>query len=806
MNKTATYLKFLALALGLHAFGPGPLHAGAPLKINFQGRLNESGQPAEGSKSFVFKLYDAVSGGNVVWASQAQAITLDSGVFSAVLSAGETTALSTAPFSAACYVEITVDGVPLSPRQEVTSAPYALVAQALAPDAEIPAGSIAAGSISDLQVVLTTGAITSGKFSDDRVLITTGAFSSLNGPDQLVKLDGAGKIPAGNLTESDPVFAAHAANGIAAANITNWDAAYGWGNHATAGYTSAASLANLAASTGTLTINLAAVALSTGPLTNYANWNTAYGWNNHAVAGYANAVAVGAATATLRTDLSAVALSTGPLTNYADWNTAYGWNNHAVAGYANAVAVGAATATLRTDLSAVALSTGPLTNYADWNTAYGWNNHAVAGYANAVAVGAATATLRTDLSAVALSTGPLTNYANWNAAFGWGSHALAGYAGGSAVGTATATLRTDLAAVALSTGPLADYASWNTAFGWGNHATVGYETAAAHTASLEAYATLASTQSLSGSNSFTSASATVPGVTISSGLVVAAGRVGIGTASPSATLEVVTDSAVYFRRNAADALPVSQSLLRSRGTPAAPAALGNGDYIGSLDFTGYDGASYLNYAGVSGIVDGVVSAGVLPTALKFNTGSASGLERMRITSAGRVGIGTAGPNYSLDVQGGNINASGGLCIADNCKSSWASVDNLGNHTASQALDMAGYAVNNVSALTVTGSMSLPIRRVTFADHPYLVSGADYTIVADATDGSFTITLPAAASATGRVYIVKRVDDPAANVVTLDSAGGLVEGAASQAINSLMGESIIVQSDGTDWHALSWYWQ
>ena len=712
MNKTATYLKFLALALGLHAFGPGPLHAGAPLKINFQGRLNESGQPAEGSKSFVFKLYDAVSGGNVVWASQAQAITLDSGVFSAVLSAGETTALSTAPFSAACYVEITVDGVPLSPRQEVTSAPYALVAQALAPDAEIPAGSIAAGSISDLQVVLTTGAITSGKFSDDRVLITTGAFSSLNGPDQLVKLDGAGKIPAGNLTESDPVFAAHAANGIAAANITNWDAAYGWGNHATAGYTSAASLANLAASTGTLTINLAAVALSTGPLTNYANWNTAYGWNNHAVAGYANAVAVGAATATLRTDLSAVALSTGPL----------------------------------------------------------------------------------------------TNYANWNAAFGWGSHALAGYAGGSAVGTATATLRTDLAAVALSTGPLADYASWNTAFGWGNHATVGYETAAAHTASLEAYATLASTQSLSGSNSFTSASATVPGVTISSGLVVAAGRVGIGTASPSATLEVVTDSAVYFRRNAADALPVSQSLLRSRGTPAAPAALGNGDYIGSLDFTGYDGASYLNYAGVSGIVDGVVSAGVLPTALKFNTGSASGLERMRITSAGRVGIGTAGPNYSLDVQGGNINASGGLCIADNCKSSWASVDNLGNHTASQALDMAGYAVNNVSALTVTGSMSLPIRRVTFADHPYLVSGADYTIVADATDGSFTITLPAAASATGRVYIVKRVDDPAANVVTLDSAGGLVEGAASQAINSLMGESIIVQSDGTDWHALSWYWQ
>ena len=37
-------------------------------------------------------------------------------------------------------------------------------------------------------------------------------------------------------TETDPVFTASAASGITSTNITNWNLAYGWGNHAGAGY------------------------------------------------------------------------------------------------------------------------------------------------------------------------------------------------------------------------------------------------------------------------------------------------------------------------------------------------------------------------------------------------------------------------------------------------------------------------------------------------------------------------------------------------------------------------------------------
>jgi hypothetical protein len=47
--------------------------------------------------------------------------------------------------------------------------------------------------------------------------------------------------------------------------------------------------------------------------------------------------------------------------------------------------------------------------------------------------------------------------------------------------------------------------------------------------------------------------------------------------------------------------------------------------------------------------------------------------RMRVLPNGNVGIGTPAPAYRFDVQGGAVNASGGLCIAGDCKTSWSQV-------------------------------------------------------------------------------------------------------------------------------------
>lgn len=62
-------------------------------------------------------------------------------------------------------------------------------------------------------------------------------------------------------TETDPVFTAHPAHGITSTKIGQWDAAYGWGNHATQGYLqsiatqSINSLNDVAIDSGTLVAN-----------------------------------------------------------------------------------------------------------------------------------------------------------------------------------------------------------------------------------------------------------------------------------------------------------------------------------------------------------------------------------------------------------------------------------------------------------------------------------------------------------------------------------------------------------------------
>jgi hypothetical protein len=43
---------------------------------------------------------------------------------------------------------------------------------------------------------------------------------------------------------------------------------------------------------------------------------------------------------------------------------------------------------------------------------------------------------------------------------------------------------------------------------------------------------------------------------------------------------------------------------------------------------------------------------------------------MTLLESGNVGLGTMTPGYKLDIQGGELNASGGLCIAGDCKTSW----------------------------------------------------------------------------------------------------------------------------------------
>jgi hypothetical protein len=102
-----------------------------------------------------------------------------------------------------------------------------------------------------------------------------------------------------------------------------------------------------------------------------------------------------------------------------------------------------------------------------------------------------------------------------------------------------------------------------------------------------------------------------------------------------------------------DNQPAYLQYRKSRGTHASPTAIQEGDSIGTSVYYGYDGNSLNTVAFFGATVDGPVSDGIIPTRFGFSTQNASGVnaEKMRITSAGNVGIGTTTPSSKLHVAG-----------------------------------------------------------------------------------------------------------------------------------------------------------
>jgi len=78
-----------------------------------------------------------------------------------------------------------------------------------------------------------------------------------------------------SFTETDPVYTASSWY-TTINNSSNWNTAYGWGNHATVGY-----LTSFTETDPTVPSHVKSITS-----TNISNWNTAYGWGNHANAGY----------------------------------------------------------------------------------------------------------------------------------------------------------------------------------------------------------------------------------------------------------------------------------------------------------------------------------------------------------------------------------------------------------------------------------------------------------------------------------------------------------------------------------------
>lgn len=99
----------------------------APQGINYQGRLEDNGFPATGTKSMVFRVFDVATGGTALWTSPAQAVEVQIGLFNAVVPVPLTALVG----GGSRYLEVQIDGTVMAPRELLNSVPYALIAKSV---------------------------------------------------------------------------------------------------------------------------------------------------------------------------------------------------------------------------------------------------------------------------------------------------------------------------------------------------------------------------------------------------------------------------------------------------------------------------------------------------------------------------------------------------------------------------------------------------------------------------------------------------------------------------------------------------
>ncbi len=133
---------FLVLSSGI-CFGQ------IPRTIPYQGALYAGNSPvSDGSHSVVISLYDALTGGTLLY-SETQQVQTVTGIFSLII--GSVTPIpASLTFDSLYYCSIAIDGQPEeSPRTAFSSVPYGLhtsMASALSPNANIPIGLVALSS------------------------------------------------------------------------------------------------------------------------------------------------------------------------------------------------------------------------------------------------------------------------------------------------------------------------------------------------------------------------------------------------------------------------------------------------------------------------------------------------------------------------------------------------------------------------------------------------------------------------------------------------------------------------------------
>ena len=130
-------------------------------------------------------------------------------------------------------------------------------------------------------------------------------------------------------------------------------------------------------------------------------------------------------------------------------------------------------------------------------------------------------------------------------------------------------------------------------------------------------------------------------------------------------------------------------------------------------------------------------------------------------------------------------------------------DLLKENTSNKSLDVVLDAASDIkfpsvkAVKTYVDTYSLT-NSISTVSGNYTALMSDYTILTNSTTGSFTLTLPSAASSTGKVYVIRKIDETS-NLLNFSPALKLTETTTISSIN--YPKTIRIQSNGTSWYII-----